>query len=291
LDGFKSVPDRIARVGNTFEAVARLGTAHAAAAELNVTQTAITQRIKALESGISITLFLRSRRGMKITDEGKALLQYVVGSRELEGQFLSLVQGRDRNEVSLRLVGPTSAISTRIAENLEPLYSKFPFLRLHLRSDDHGNRVEMLRRGEVDLAVIPPEQVPNELDSKLLKPDRYLLIAAQKWRGRRLSEILDNERIIDFDESDKTTFNYLKTFELLSKRERIFINENEALIRMFLSGVGFGTLTESVAAPYLENGKLITLNRGQSLEDPLALVWYPRPRKMEYFEAVIRSIK
>ena len=276
---------------STFEAVARLGTAHSAAHELHVTQTAITQRIKALEQGLSMTLFLRSRRGMALTDEGKALLQYCSGAKELEGQFLSLVQGNERKEVSLRILGPTSAISTRIAENVEPLYSRYPFLRLHLLSDDFANRIEIIRRGEADLAVVPPDQVPNEMSSKLLKPDRYLLVGSSKWKGRKLSDILETERIIDFYESDLTTSTYLKAFGLGSKRERLFINENEALIRMFVGGIGFGTLTESVAAPYLESGKLVTLNRGQSVEDPLALVWYPRPSKMEYFESVVRAIK
>ena len=276
---------------STFEAVARLGTAHSAAHELHVTQTAITQRIKALEQGLSMTLFHRSRRGMALTDEGKALLQYCSGAKELEGQFLSLVQGNERKEVSLRILGPTSAISTRIAENVEPLYSRYPFLRLHLLSDDFANRIEIIRRGEADLAVVPPDQVPNEMSSKLLKPDRYLLVGSSKWKGRKLSDILETERIIDFYESDLTTSTYLKAFGLGSKRERLFINENEALIRMFVGGIGFGTLTESVAAPYLESGKLVTLNRGQSVEDPLALVWYPRPSKMEYFESVVRAIK
>ena len=276
---------------DSFEAIARLGTAHAAAAELKVTQTAITQRIKALEAGLSMTLFLRSRRGMALTDEGKALLQFCSGSRELEGQFFSLIEGKERNEVSLRIVGPTSAISTRVAENIEPLYAKYPFLKLHLQSDDHANRIEMIRRGEADFAIVPPEQVPNEMDSKVLKPDRYILVASHRWKGRKLSDILETERIIDFYESDETTFKYLKHFGLATKRERLFINENEALIRMFIGGIGFGTLTESVAGPYLNSGKLVALNREQTIEDSLALVWYPRPRKMEYFEAVIKMMK
>lgn len=276
---------------DAFESTARLGTTHAAASELRVTQTAITQRIKSLEAGLKMTLFLRSRRGMALTDEGIALLQYVSGSRELEGQFLSLVQGKERKEVSLRIVGPTSAISTRIAENVEPLYQTFSFLKIHLQSDDFSNRIEMVKRGEADLAIVSPDQVPNEMDSKLLKPDRYLLVASHKWKTRKLTDILEHERIIDFYELDETTLAYLRKFGLNAKRERLFINENEALIRMFIAGVGFGTLTESVAASYIKAGQLITLNKGQAYEDPLALVWYPRPRKVEYFDQVLRSIK
>lgn len=275
----------------SFESIARLGTAHAAADELKVTQTAITQRIKALESGLSMTLFLRSRRGMTLTEEGQALLQYCAGCQEIEGQFLSAVRGQTRTAISFRIVGPTSAISTRIAQDVETLYGRFPFLKLHLQSEDHKNRVEMIRRGEVDAAVVSPDDVPSEMDSKLLKPDKYLLVASHKWKGRKLSEILTCERVIDFYESDATTVRYLKKFDLKATRDRIFINENDALIHMFSAGVGFGTLTESVAAPHLKSGRLIALNRAQTLDDPLALVWYPRPRKMDYFEGIIKAIK
>lgn len=276
---------------DAFESVARLGTTHAAAKELRITQAAITQRLKALEQGLGITLFLRSRRGMALTEEGKSLLQFHCGSRELEGQFLSRVQGKERSEVTLKIVGPTSAISTRVTENVEPLYGKFPFLRLHLQSDDHADRVEMLRRGEADLAVVSPREVPKEMDSKVLRPDRYLLVASYKWKGRALAEILEKERVIDFYESDSTTANFLQQFKLEASRARLFVNENEALIRMFIAGIGFGTLTESVAAPHLDSGKLIALNRRQTLEDPLALAWYPRPQKTEYFENLLRAIK
>ncbi len=276
-----------------FEAVVTLKTTHAAAKELGVTQTAITQRIKALESELSMTLFLRSRRGMSLTDEGKALLQFCLGSRELEGQFQSRVQGENRQEVSLTIVGPTSAISTRIAENVESIYTRHPFLRLHLRSDDDSDIIELIRRGEADLGVVSPTIVPNEMDSKKLKPDRYLLVASAKWKGRALDKILKEERIIDFYESDLTTRNYLARFgfDSINQRERLFVNENEALIRYFISGLGFGTLTESVARPYLENGSIITLNRGQAMDAALALVWYPRPNRMSYFEELIRSVK
>ena len=276
-----------------FEATARLKTTHAAAREIRVTQAAITQRLKALEEGLSMTLFLRSRRGMTLTDEGKALLQYCHGTRELEGQFLSQATGEGRTEVSLKIVGPTSAISTRIAENVQALYLAYPYLRLHLQSDDHADLIEMVRRGEADLAIVPPHQVPNEMDSKLLRPDRYLLVASKEWKGRPLPEILKSERIIDFYESDQTTTSYLKHFGLKfdQKKPRLFINENEALARMVIAGIGYGTLTEAVAQRLLNRGQLVTLNKGQAMEDSLALAWYPRPRKSDYFDAIVKTIK
>lgn len=276
-----------------FKAIAEAGTVHAAAARLGLTQTAITQRLKGLERDLKLTLFLRSRRGMSLTDDGNALLQYCRASEDLEGAFLSRVSGQGRGDVALTIIGPTSALSTRVTEDCRRLYFAYPHLRLHLRSIDHANCIDLIRKGEADLAVVPPEQVPNEMDSKVLKPDRYLLVSSPKWKGRRLNDIVENERIIDFYASDTTTMRYLEQFDLagLVRRERLYVNENQALVRLFSEGVGFGTLTESVARPYLENGELITLNRGQAMEDPLALAWYPRPQKPDYFADLVRAIK
>lgn len=276
-----------------FEKVVLLKTIHAASAELGLTQAAITKRIQALESEIGANLFLRSRRGMSLTEEGAALLQFCKITQDAEGELLGKIKGQGRQESSLTILGPTSAISTRIAENCAPLYLKYPYLRLHLRSEDHANLVESIRRGEADLAIVPPTQVPNEMDSKVLKPEKYFLVASSNWKNRDLKEILQNERMIDFYESDSTTLNYLKKFNLEKHigKSRLFVNENDALIRYFTLGVGFGTLTEAVAKPFLENETLIRLNKAQSIEDPLALVWYPRSKRQPHFDELIKSIK
>ena len=276
-----------------FEKVVALKTIHAAAIELGVTQAAITKRIKLLESHMEVSLFIRSRRGMALTPEGAALLQFCKSLLNAEGELLAQISGHTRLDVAVTIVGPTSFVSTRLAANCESIYTSYPFLRLHLRSDDNSNLIEMIRRGEADLAIVPHTAVPNEMESKVLKPDRYLLVASHKWKGRSLHEILERERIIDFYESDETTNKYLAHYHIEKsiKRSRLFVNENEALIRYFKAGIGFGTLTESVARPYLESGALVALNGGKSLEDKLALVWYSRSKQMSYFQDIVRAVK
>ena len=68
-----------------FIAVVEQSTVHGAAKQVNLTQTGVTQRIRALESDLQTTLFLRSRKGMKLTREGEALLRYCRGAVDLEG--------------------------------------------------------------------------------------------------------------------------------------------------------------------------------------------------------------
>lgn len=277
-----------------FMAIVRQGTVHGAADELHLTQTGVTQRIRAIEKELGTTLFLRSRKGMKLTQEGEALLRYCQGSEDLEGQVLSQIIGAGKDKpISVTVVGPTSVMNARVVDQCTNLYQQWPNLYLNFVISDSIDRLALVRSGQAAIAIVPPEQVPNEMDSKSIKPDKYILVASPKWRGRRMADVLENERIIDFNESDSTTLNYLKKFDLaaLIKKPRLFVNSNEAIIKLFHSGIGFGTLTQEIAKPYLESGGLVALNGGSVMEDPLALAWYPRPEVPLYFKAIIHSLK
>ena len=277
-----------------FIAIARQGTVHGAARELHLTQTGVTQRIRSLEKELGITLFLRSRKGMQLTQEGEALLRYCKGAEDLEGIVQSQLFGGGKNHpIEVTIAGPTSRMTARVAMQCAPLYAKWPQLYLHLKICDAPDRLHLVRSGQTSLAIVSPQQVPNEMDSKKLTPDQYVLVASPKWKGRTLCDLLENERVIDFDERDLTTLNYLKKFQLLAqlKKPRLYLNNNEAIIQFFIQGIGFGTLTTEVVQPYLETDALIVLHKGAILEDPLALVWYPRPEMPPYFRAIVNAIQ
>lgn len=276
-----------------FMAVVQRGTVHGAGKSLHLTQTGITQRIRTLEQELGATLFLRSRKGMRLTQEGEVLLRYCRGVIDLEGETLNQIQEFGKSKaVFLTLAGPTSVMASRIVELCSDLYHQWPQLHLSFNLTDADDRISLVREGKASLAIVSPEQVPLEMASKVLRPDQYILVASSRWKGRRLAEVLENERVIDFDEGDLTTLNYLKKFQLNSqlKRPRIYANDNEVILKLFSKGVGFGTLTQEVARPYLESGELYALNGGAILEDPLALVWYPRPVMPAYFKALIGVI-
>lgn len=277
-----------------FIAIVKSTTVHGAASELGLTQTAVTQRTRALERELRTSLFTRSRKGMRLTQEGEALLRYCQGTLDLEGEVLSLISGGGKERsIFVGLAGPTSVMTSRIVGQCADIYTSWPDLYLNLIITDTDDRLSLVRSGQATMAIIPPEAVPNEMASKMLKPDKYILVASKKWKGRRLQDVLSQERIIDFYDSDQTTLNYLKKFELASsvKRPRLFANNNEAIIRLFIEGAGFGTLTLEIAKPHLDNGSLIALNGGAAVDDPLALAWYPRPEMPAYLKTIIGAVK
>lgn len=277
-----------------FLAIVKRKTVMAAADDIGITQTGVTQRIRALESQLKATLFTRSRKGMILTQEGQALLRYCSTVKEMEGAAISQIQGGALTaEVQISITGPTSILSSRIVSQCLPLAKEFPQLLFEFIINDLEERIDSLKMGKSQFAILEPNQVPNETDSKLLKPEKYILVASPQWRSRRLKDILETERAIDFDPSDQTTLLYLKSQKLNEKIQssRHFVNNNQALIQMISNGVGYGTLTIDVAKRFLESEELIVLNGGAVFERNLALVWYPRPEIPKYFKSFITAIK
>jgi LysR family transcriptional regulator (chromosome initiation inhibitor) len=277
-----------------FFAVTRTGTVGGAAANLGLTQTAVSHRIKSIEREVGASLFIRNRNGMTLTQEGEAILQYCLQAEELEGRVMAKIVGSGiLSPVNITIAGPTSLISSRIVKQTQTLHAKWPHLRLSFRIDDNETRLSLLKTGRVHFVIVRPQYVVAELDSKMLQPEKFLLVGHPSWKGRKLNDILADETIIDFHEDDPTTEKYLSEFELLhfSTGARIFANENRALIELFCAGVGFGTLSREIAEPYISNGRLIALNSGKSMNDPAALAWFPRKEMPEYFKEIITAIK
>jgi DNA-binding transcriptional LysR family regulator len=277
-----------------FLAVTRAQTVHGAARELGLTQTGVTQRIRALETSLSTTLFTRSRKGMALTSEGHALLHYCRATLDLEGEALARIEGAGRTHpVRATITGPSSIMRSRIIPQCLPVLARMPEMAVTFEVNDLDTREEALRSGGAQLAILAPERVAREMDSKVLKAEKYVLVGPPSWKRRPIQEIVQKERIVDFDLSDPLSFDYLRRYALLkyARPERHFVNRTESLVELIAAGLGYGVLTTEFAEPYLRERKLALLNSGREHENRVALAWYPRPRMPAYFAALIRSIR
>lgn len=263
-----------------FLKVSELGTVQDAAASLGLTQTGVTQRIRSLEKKLGITLFLRSRAGMKKTAAGEELFQYCQNVLRLEAESLSFLKEEElRKPVTITLCGPTSLMRSMLTPLISNFLKTHPNTLIHLRIDDFEDRVKKLKSGEVDFAFIRAQDVPNELEGKPIKPNRFILVGPRGWKEREVKDIIKNERIIDFDPSDDMTFQYLKKYKLfdIARHERHFVNNIESLVDLIEDGHGYGVLEEAFLEQFLTKRKLIVLNEGKFLENKMALCWVSRP--------------
>ena len=278
-----------------FLMVSECPTLSEAAVKMGLTQTAMTQRIKSLESELGVTLFLRSRKGMALTSEGEALYRHCQDVKGMEGQLLSTLRGAGaESEINFVITGPSSLIGGRFVPQCRQVLEKWPKLNVSFLIESNANRLAQLKRGTADLAVVLKHEVTNELDSKQLKPFEFVLVASAQWRDRRLKDILENERLFSYRETDQTGLDYLRQNGLLDqlKWRRLFVNDNQALLSLLTEGMGFAALPRELADPLLESGALTMIHKsGKPLKTEIALVWYPRREMPDYLREIIKSLK
>jgi LysR family transcriptional regulator (chromosome initiation inhibitor) len=273
-----------------FLAVVKTKTVQGASKQIRITQTGVTQRIRALETQLEATLFTRSRQGMQLTPEGEALLRYCQSVRDLEGQTLAQIRGLGTDtEVRLTMLGPSGILRNRLVPQTLRVLKRFPNLLMTYEISDRRDGVEALKSGEVQFSVIPADQVPRDLAKKLLKPENFVLVGSREWRDRPIREIVSQERIVDFDADDTMTHEYLRKFKLLqdARPERHFVNDNKCLLRMYERGIGYGVLTRELAEQSVRNYKVEILQPQCSYEFCPALAWYPRAKPSACFQAII----
>jgi DNA-binding transcriptional LysR family regulator len=231
---------------------------------------------------------------MRLTDEGRRLLRYCTEVSSLEGQFFSGLRGAgDTRGVDVCIVGPMSLLAGRLVPRIADVVRKWPDLNVRLVVDSNANRLNQLKRGTCDLAFVLPNEVGLELDSKLVRPVEYQLVATSRWKNRPLKDILETEKLMAYHPGDTTGLDYLRTFQLLPhvKRSRFCVGENVTLMRLLELGLGFGVLSREIAAPLIKDGKLVSLNQGRTHNIPFALAWYPRTEMPDYFREIVRLVK
>jgi LysR family transcriptional regulator (chromosome initiation inhibitor) len=276
-----------------FLVVAELASVSAAARRLNLTQTGVTQRIKSLERDVGITLFTRSRSGMRLTSEGQSFQRYCLDAKGLQDRLVAEMgkSGHD-HEVNVTLVGPANLVGGRVVHQCRHVFDRWPKLNFRLSIDTYANRLNRLKQGSADLAILQEHEVSAELDSKVLKPLEYILVCTSAWRGRPLDEILEKERLYAYNAEDTMGLDYLKLFgkSAALKRPRLYANEDQVLQTQLALGVGFGILPRELAKPLLAANQLIILNGNRSLKVKMALAWYHRADMPDYFREIVRSI-
>ncbi len=274
-----------------FMAVVERKTVQDAAKKIGLTQTGVTQRIRSLEKELQTTLFIRSRTGMKLTTEGESLHRYCQSASELEGQ---LVFQSSQEEVKITISGPSSLMRSRAIPNIARLLKKYPFLRIQFDLMDLQSAIYKLKSGFSQIVIVKNHEVSLEMDSKIIKPEKYILVGPYSWKKRSLKDIFEKEVVIDFDPNDHFTKDFLFKHNLLRdvSFSRHFVNNTDALASMVAMGSGYSVLALELAIEFIERKILIDLMPGKFLEiSDVSLAWYPRPEMPAYFKEILEVLK
>jgi len=141
-----------------FHAVAQAGSFTHAGETLNLSQSAVSRQISALEDTLGLSLFHRHARGLILTEEGEILSET---AKEIFGK-LAMIEGqladsRQRPEGPLRITAAEFIGSTWLAPNMAGLREKNPGIQITLILDDRILNLSM-READAAIRLYRPEQ-------------------------------------------------------------------------------------------------------------------------------------
>jgi len=155
-----------------------------AADVLNVTRSAVSQSLKALESEIGVILFIRDSKKFQATAQAEALFQAIHPFvSELHATLQSLETGRKIPAGHLKIGAPMDFGSTHLTQLIGRFHRKFPDVTFDLQLAVPIKQLEMLGRGELDLAFIDngdihAQRYPVTIQS--IQKEEFVMVASNK---------------------------------------------------------------------------------------------------------------
>ena len=144
-----------------FLEVAKQGNISAAAQNLFISQSAVSQSVNQLEEQLQVRLFSRSPRGVSLTSEGKLLLEYV-------SHALGLLQSGEEKIAASRqlltgelIIGASDTVTkTYLLSRLEAFHKDYPDIRIRILNGTTSMVLDYLHAGQVDIAFA--SEAPDE---------------------------------------------------------------------------------------------------------------------------------
>lgn len=186
-----------------FREVVRAGKLNAAAAALFITQPALTARIRSLEEEVGTPLFVRTARGMKLTEAGRAFLPYAERVLGLVGEARQAVSDLRAGYAGRLLIGAAPAVSTYVLPAILGAFeAKYPRIRLGVRTGHTEEILELVLRGDVQLGLGRPIRHPDVQLHSLFDDEMLLVVSPRHPFARRgVARMADlaRDRLILFD--------------------------------------------------------------------------------------------
>lgn len=238
-----------------------------AAEMLSISQPAVSQAVKHLESNLSCTLFVRTSKGVRLTKEGEMLFSYVQRGYEtiLSGEkklseMLNLKQG----EICIGASDMT--LQFFLLPYLEEFHERYPGIRVTVTNAPTPETLRHLADGKIDFGIVstPVGEKPY-LKIVPVKEIRDVFVAGRKFeylKGQTLSYHSLMELPVMCLEGNTSTRQYVECFlaeEGVQLRPEFELATSDMLIQFAVRNLGIASVVEDFAAEYIKSGELFRL--------------------------------
>jgi len=223
-----------------------------ASKQLFISQSAVSQAIKALEKRLDQPLFIRSTKRVQLTPEGEILLRHIEPAMNLIKRGEAQLMENSSSGTQIRIGASDTICRYFLVPYLEKLHKEFPNAHIKVTNQTSYKCVELLDSGQVDLIVI------NYPNSHLGKPYALKYIATfqdkfvandtfQELKGQKVSlKNLLNYPILML-EKQSTTSEFLHNLfqqHQLDLIPEIELSSNDLLIDLARIGLGIAFLPD-----------------------------------------------
>lgn len=238
-----------------------------ASEELHISQPAISQSIKKLEDQLGGTLFLRSNKGMELTEEGKMFYEYVKGALELignaENEFTSF---KDLSKGEIKVGCSTTLTKLILMDALENFHKDYPNININIVNGLTSNLINDLKLGKLDFVIFNESNIKeNNLYLEKIKelkqgfvynPDYYTDNVKTFSDLNKLPLILQNG-----ESNSRKLLDYIALQEHVKLIPRMEVVSQELISEFVNIGLGVGFVIIDLANRNFKNLKELEINK------------------------------
>lgn len=255
-----------------FNAVAEAGNISKAARELYISQPAISKAVSKLEQSLSVKLFTRNSRGVKLTEEGALLYEYTCSA------FESLRQGEEsiRKINSLGIGHIKIGVSTTLCKYLLLPYlhdfiQEHPHIKITIECRSTFETLALLEEGKLDIGLIGKPSQTKSIDFFPLRSIQDTFVASPHYLEnlttrepgilKKKHEIFSRANLMLLDEKNITRV-YIEDYfskNNIHTGQVLEVSNMDLLIDFAKIGLGIGCVIREFVGDELEKGVLTEL--------------------------------
>ncbi|MBB3139922.1 LysR family transcriptional regulator [Halomonas organivorans] len=284
----------------SFVVVARVGSFTRAAAQIGVSQSALSHAVRGLERRLGIRLLTRTTRKVTPTPEGERVLERIAPHfSQIEEELQALVEMRDRPAGTIRITTTDYAADTLIWPKLSPVLRDYPDLKVEVVTD---YSLTDIVAEKFDAGVRLGEQVSEGMIAVRVGPDfRMLVVGAPAYfEGREIPR--EPQDLTDHDCINLRLPThgglYAWEFEKDGRELKVRVdgqctfNTIYPVVRAALAGYGLGYVPESLVREHIDQGRLVAVLDDWSPPFPGYFLYYPHRRQSSLaFRVIVEALQ
>ena len=257
-----------------FNVVANAKSFSKAADELYMTQSAISQSIKQLESAIDVTLFQRTAKGVELTEAGDLLYKYTSSAMELLDTGLHKLESLKTLEMGELKIGAADTITTHyLLSHLEIFHKLYPNIKIQIINRVTHETVELLKKGKIDLAFgnLPIEDEALEIKNCMTVHDTF--VAGNDFKEHQ-DKVFSRSEISKLPlillENKSNTRQYVDKVFLdsgLSINPVFELGAHELLLQLAKINLGVSCVIKEFSEEYIKNGDVFELKQNEPIPE------------------------